>query len=403
MRKLAFILLLTTVFTMPWEETFTFPMLGSLTRLIAYGVVVAGILSVIAKGWVRPLIGIHYVIGVFILWICLSLAWTSYPGITLTRVFTFIMMAGLTWLVWEFASTPRTQLLIMQSYIFGGFVSIAGQLLAFTRLPGVRFSGGGLDPNDLSLTLALGIPFAFYLVRNQRVKNHVLRLLCWAYCPLAAFGILLTASRTGFVVLVMSVVLIIFLHARRRSIIFAVSIIVIAVSVTIVFLKLAPKKTIARIGSTQEELAENTQSMRKIIILKALEVSTESPVIGTGAGTFNQVIGRIGHKSHVSSHNAYLSALVETGAIGLLLFCTILAFAWFYALKMPTDERRLWIVLLAVLSTGIFALTWACEKPLWLFIGLVASQYATMKRQQMLQQARNLSFYLVNQQRPPQA
>ena len=59
-----------------------------------------------------------------------------------------------------------------------------------------------------------------------------------------------------------------------------------------------------------------------------------------------------------TSHNTYLTMLVELGGIGLLLFASpfvVLAVAGVVRARRPTDDR--WLIVAAVVSLGVVALS----------------------------------------------
>jgi hypothetical protein len=76
-----------------------------------------------------------------------------------------------------------------------------------------RFFAGGADPNSLGMTLALGVPIAWYL--SLTAKRPLTRWLRRAYRPLAMFATVLTGSR-GAMIAMMVALLIIPLTTRAR-------------------------------------------------------------------------------------------------------------------------------------------------------------------------------------------
>src|SRR6185436_17759403 len=120
----------------------------------------------------------------------------------------YVQLALLVWLIWEIAWAPRHRRALLQAYVLGA--SVAAFATMFNYLNGVplagetgRFTALNSDPNELGLTLVLGIPMAWYLsVSGRRGRGS------WAwqiYLPVAIIGTLLTASRgatlTGLIAL----------------------------------------------------------------------------------------------------------------------------------------------------------------------------------------------------------
>lgn len=213
MRNVVYWLLWILVFTIPWENIIAFAGFGfgeagggTLSKAIGLAAAALGVLAVIVTGRIRGIIVIHYAMILFVAWACLSLAWSGFPSASVTRITTYVQLAGLAWLIWEFAVTPRQQSLLMYAYIWGGIVGIASQMITYvsvglaSRLGLARIGGGGLNLNDFALTIATTVPMAIFYVTGKE-NSKLLRVLYTAYAVMAGFSVLLTGSRTGLVVL----------------------------------------------------------------------------------------------------------------------------------------------------------------------------------------------------------
>src|SRR5207244_10241523 len=66
----------------------------------------------------------------------------------------------------------------------------------------IRFTAEGWNPNDLAITLAIGIPFAALLIRKP--TTLLLRAVGAGYLLIAPVAIILTASRGGAIAMVVS-------------------------------------------------------------------------------------------------------------------------------------------------------------------------------------------------------
>ena len=410
MRRIVFILLFALVFTIPWEGLIAFASFGTLSRAIGLGAAALGVVAVVGTGQARRLNAMHYLMGLFVLWAFLSLAWTADPPITRIRVVTFCQLVGMAWLIYEFAATPLRQLLLMHAYVLGGCVALVTQWFSASRVDlasrmGIaRIGGGGLNANDYALIILTSIPLAAFYASNKKSKNKLLRLAAWCYCPVAAFGVLMTGSRMGFVILLFAVLLILLWHLRRRPVYALVLIAMVAVFVVQVP-DWMPTSTFERLASTTEALrsGEGGWSLRLQIWRAGLKTFPRHPIIGAGSGSFPTVTGPELESSvskGLAAHNAYLRVLVELGVVGLFLFCTMLVTAVAYAVRMPNRERFLWMTILAVWGLGAFALSIEDRKLLWFLLGLLTSQYATLKRQEVLAHARKMMAFARPWRRP---
>ena len=104
------------------------------------------------------------------------------------------------WLVWEFAERPQDLRDLLRAYVAGSWV-LAVLTIGNFGSPAVegqiRFMPEGQDPNDVARFLNLGFPMAALLFEGE--PGWAGKLLAFGYLPLGFAGVLLTASRSGFV------------------------------------------------------------------------------------------------------------------------------------------------------------------------------------------------------------
>lgn len=382
MRSIAFVSLFALVFTIPLEKIVMIEGVGGICRLIGYAAILTAILAVAETTTLRPLDRIHYFMAAFLMWVVLSVAWTANLDLTMTRALTFVRVVGLAWLIWEIAPGISQQAYLMLAYVLGSGVAVVMQMLQYTTGYGYRFSGGGLNVNDFALVLAMAIPMAIYLAKSQYVKKRWMRWLCGAFCPMAAFAILLSGSRMGLLVMLGMGVLFFLANSRNRwKSLFIVAIIAGIVGPT--FIWFAPPKTVERILGTRKALSGDW-NMRKQIRDEGLRVSAENRIVGTGIGTFPFVVGGIRRegerkvKYDFVAHNAYLAILVELGVVGLGLFATILVVCIVDIWQLRQPERIIWMVVFAGWAVGVYTGSWEYYKPTWFLFGMIAAQHSAV-------------------------
>jgi O-antigen ligase len=236
-----------------------------------------------------------------------------------------------------------------------------------------RFAGLNNDPNELGLTLVLGLPMAWYLSLSQPQRRFT-----WAwqlYVPIGCAAILLTGSRGAFVAALVTLASMPWalsrLGLRTKAAVYALLVASIMLATGFV-----PKAILERMGSTRADMAAGYFGGRGAIWKAGLQLVHEHPIAGAGAGTFAAGVAPIlgGHSR--ASHDAFLSILVEEGIVGLCLFLAIGATATKPLRHLPAPQRRFSIVLLAALAVGSLALTWNASKQLWFVLGLLAAQRA---------------------------
>ena len=207
MRKLALFTALILIFTIPWETAITVSTLGTLTRLIGFGAAGIWAASVLITGKLRIFHGYTICVLIFILFNVASLFWTVSIDLTIERIKTYLQLAVLTWFLWDLFTTPRSLRMAMQVFIFGAYLAIAsqfvnlfsGQIISIYEQG--RYTGAGQNANEFSLIFSLSIPLAWHLAITQKPGHGavLLKVINFAFIPLALLATILTASRTSLV------------------------------------------------------------------------------------------------------------------------------------------------------------------------------------------------------------
>jgi hypothetical protein len=71
------------------------------------------------------------------------------------------------------------------------------------------------------------------------------------------------------------------------------------------------------------------------------------------------------------------------------------------AMRLPSLDRSLWIVLLLTWATGVFAMTWEGSKPTWCLFGLLAAEIASVVTVREPQSMRQMARTPLPQVEPP--
>lgn len=177
---------------------------------------------------------------------------------------------------------------------------------------GVRFSGGGDNPHQLStLMCVVIIGNLYYLVSNyENNKNKILAfisLICSLYVGLQ------TKSSTLLVSLFFSVLLFIYvyvskrLHKTKDKIILGVSIVFFLIIFIIIFYDNIYTKVVSFIESDENGMGRIELFKTAIIPFK------KSPIFGLGPGLH-------GYNGVIELHNMYLEILAMAGLLGLSIF-----------------------------------------------------------------------------------
>ena len=382
MSKAAFVALWCFVLVLPWDALMEMPVLGSIPRAVGLLAAAVGVVYVLARQRVRPLSWFHLFALLFVLWAGVSTLWSIDPEATRTRFLTYLQLVVFVWLIWEIAWSPTRQRALLQAYVLGA--SVAALVTIHNYLSGVpiggshvgldavRFTALSQDPNDLGLTLAIGLPMAWYVSLSQPHRRSV-----WPwrlYLPLGITAILLTASR-GAVLAGLVGLSIVPWTLERLRLGTKIALYALAAGSLVVASDFVPEAALARIASTRADIEAGYFGGRGAIWLIGLDVVREHPLVGVGAGGFEEAVEPTTYQE-TAGHNVFLIILVEDGLVGLCLFVAMMLATLVPPRHLPPVPRRFSIVLLLALTVGSIALSWGDRKQFWFVLGVLAAQIA---------------------------
>ena len=90
LRRIAYVLLLATIVTIPIEDVIRLPGLGTIARLFGLAAFSAWALSAFVSGKMRKPDLFHVFVYGLVLWVGLSLFWSLDAGTTIARIETFL-------------------------------------------------------------------------------------------------------------------------------------------------------------------------------------------------------------------------------------------------------------------------------------------------------------------------
>jgi O-antigen ligase len=186
---------------------------------------------------------------------------------------------------WQVVRTRRELRATFLGYLCGCAVAIGSVWQAFLgneEIAEGRYTGLGCDPNDLAVTLALGIPMAAYLaLSGTRRKAN----LAFAYVPAAASAIALTGSRGGTLTATLAVIGTLLFMWRRSAAAFTMAALLVAGAVFT--LARIPETTLERIFTARDEITVGSVGDRAQIWRAGMDVVTRHPFLGVGGGGFS--------------------------------------------------------------------------------------------------------------------
>jgi O-antigen ligase len=396
-RQVAYIAVWIFIATVPLDRLFIGQIVGAdipitITQVVGVVTLLVATIATLFEAKLRRFDRAHAFVFLFILWSCLSGLWSIDPESSIQRVFTYVQLGLMVWLLCQYGQDRSEQIGFMLAYVCGaGFVVsqlflgylLGGTVLSYEIFPG-RYTSMGYNPNDLALTLAIGIPFAWFVFRNNR---GLAGLISVAYIPAAFAGILLSASRGGMFAAVVAALILpigfIGISHGRKLVILAISVAAVAIALVVV-----PERSWERLktvddSATTEWSVENLENLETVntrvaIWKEGLEMFNQRPFLGVGVGGYLNVVDPVEGERRVA-HNVLLSILVEVGLVGLVFFIAMIIVLTATTRHMASDERLMWLIVIATFLVGGFFLSWEHTKQTWLLMGLLAARAVPLR------------------------
>lgn len=213
-----------------------------------------------------------------------------------------------------------TTYLAVQGVLMSRGITIGG---INTRIESRVISTGVFaDPNDLAMTLIVGIPFVYYFFFFGRFV--ISRIILVALGGLILYCILLTASRGGMIGL--AVVAYLLLRGKVGTILGAVLTTLCLIGV----LAIAPSYTLERLETAS--LSEGTGHSRIEHWADGWRMFTANPILGVGMNNYPDFA------EGYAAHNSSVHVAGEAGITGLLIWISLFYFAF---KSLVTTERKI--------------------------------------------------------------
>lgn len=337
----------------------------------------------------RPKTSAILVIGfLFVLWMVISNPSAAASPTLDGRIWivTFIQLWVFAWLAASLFDNPQKIDILM--FIFVVAASISAVYASFQGVIGldirtsVRAAGLAEGANGAARYFLIALMFTLFLFSNQRAK--ILKVLLISAGVVLLYGVLLTVSRTGLLLLVGGIGLYIIRNFQSRRI--AQSIFVLLLALSVVWLFAENIVNISKSILPAIQAGTDTVGVRYGLWQAGIRMWLANPIVGVGIGQFSVNLPRYGwdllHARYLNmgAHNMYIAVLSETGIIGLFLFLIMFILALQAVLEAVRSKNsdvselaKNWlIVIILILLAGITKQD-HYDKLNWIVIGISIS------------------------------
>lgn len=254
------------------------------------------------------------------------------------------------------------------------------------RLDGV--GGPGIDDaNSLAMVLATGVVVGFMLLLSQQGRRRIIVALC---LPLIANGIVLAGSRGAFLACLLGLLVVFVLcPPGRRWVFFGFAIIGAIGAVRLVDEAFIDRMFTIKSGIEDKEQRDGSSESRVVLMEAQLQMFASHPMgLGhRGTATLSAqylderwlTYSKPGEEAARSSHNTFLSVLVEQGIPGTILYFWIVLWGVGTVLSLRRRLKRepqsaagppaaaCCAALAVILLAGMFTDYLLSETQIWMF------------------------------------
>jgi O-antigen ligase len=322
----------------------------------------------------------------FIAWIAMTHPAEAWSGISGRNwIFTFAQLWAVAFLASATLDSREKHVQVLTCFaaacaVSAVFAIAAGDIYAART---GRSAGLVVGENTAGRYFAYGM--VILLFSAWMAKNRILRVVMIAGAILLMLGIIYTGSRTGLALGLAAIALVPLMGQHRKTgrVILTVGIFVLAAAILLPsgttdtirsWFQLRPE-----VGEGQFEGLEG--NIRFYVWQAAFELWRDNPIVGLGLDGFVRSAPNYIHlnlREHVfetlTPHNTYMTLLCETGAVGLLLFLSMIWSSgvgiWrAYKADSSPGPPAIWLLTLALIVAGCTLKNDFAEKMLWITIG----------------------------------
>lgn len=189
--------------------------------------------------------------------------------------------------------------------------------------------GQGWNANALGMQSVVSC----FFILSQINSHNKTPLYKYIILPFLVFFILLTGSKTCFLLLFGSTLLSLYMSSNKRMLMLPIVALLVGIIIYLVFNVPFLYEVMGErletmingfltydIDSTTSSEGSASDNIRLAMLFKGWLWFLEKPILGNGIGNFQTLFGEINNGKEFYAHNNYIELLVDTGIIGALLY-----------------------------------------------------------------------------------
>lgn len=283
----------------------------------------------------------------FFAWMVLATPFSSWPGGSAARVFSYTRFDGMFLvLIGGVAVDWREVRAVFRTIAAAGLVNLASARI-FSHVESGRVSlvasGTIGNSNDLAAQLLLVLPFVYFFMLGPR-RPFVIRIVVTGLLLDGLWVILGTASRGALIGLGIAFLFVLWQVSLPKKLVLVAAATIIVLSA----LTLLPASTRSRLGALfggQHVEAADSSASREYLFRMSVKFTFQHPVFGVGPDQFGVFEGKTSraqglHGNWHATHNTYTQVSSECGLPAFFFFVAGLGSAIILALRTYRRAKR---------------------------------------------------------------
>ncbi|HEV8200071.1 MAG TPA: O-antigen ligase family protein [Candidatus Polarisedimenticolia bacterium] len=324
------------------------------TKVMGGLITVGWLLNTLTQRRLRDVFNLQgVVVSAYLAWCAFSATNALDTTVATGRLMTYVLLGLSMMMIGSVVDTPVK----LRNFLFATacWTILTAMIALAMYYAGATPVATGLTGNRNLLATYINVGAIATLLVYPLVGGVLSRLILMLGVPALLLALALTLSRTGLIVMAVTILNVWYRLARERG--FLVLLGSTLACVALIFFLPGEFWSRASTILPSIERQEDTFGMRVRLWQTGVRLVEDYPLLGTGPGNFP--LGSTRYASggiageHLNSHNAYVGTAAETGLPGLALFVGVLLSAMFGARRAAAAARQVGRTDLALLGVTV--------------------------------------------------